>query len=107
MLWARVQRRVAGVLGIIALSIVVPACNSPGGCQFPWLRRSCPDSTNVVQRPAYDYDFPQRRPLVVGGYAGASYGPNLRAGALWTDPAGAPAPGRPNLSINQGSWEPE
>jgi hypothetical protein len=105
MLRAEIERRALGMLGVITLAAVVPACNAPGGYELPWLRKGYPDTTNVVQRPVFP--LPEGRPLFVGGYAGASYGPNFRARPILVEPPGAPAPGQPNLSIDRGNWEPE
>jgi hypothetical protein len=103
--WSRFALHAVGLLALIALLAVVPACSSPGGPHLPWLHPTYPDSTNVVQRPAYG--VPGIRPLYVGGYAGSSYGPESRARIFANNPAGEQLPGPPNLSINQGTWEPE
>jgi hypothetical protein len=102
MFWAKRESRTVGLLGVIVLAVAVPACNAPGGMQLPWVRRSYPDSTNVVQRPVFP--LPQSRPLFVSGYAGASYGPPW---AIPVAPPVAPAGEQPKISIDRGSWEPE
>ena len=43
------------------------------GCAWDRVERPCPDTTNVVQRPTYPVEG--TKPLYIGGYAGAYYGP--------------------------------
>ena len=53
MVETRVERRPVGLLGIIILSLLIPACSSPNGAPHPWLRPFSSDA-NVVQRPTYE-----------------------------------------------------
>ncbi|WP_165231419.1 hypothetical protein [Aquisphaera insulae] len=53
------------ILGFLAGSVAGCASDRFGGPP--------PDSTNVVQRPVYP--VPGTKPLYIGGYAGAYYGP--------------------------------
>jgi hypothetical protein len=105
MVEARARGRALGLLGTFVLSVMIPACSSPGCPPFPWLRRPNGDSTNVVQRPIYQ--DAEKRPFRLGGYAGASYGPFPARRLL---PAGSPVdavPGesRSSVSVSEGSWE--
>jgi hypothetical protein len=104
MVQTRVELRPVGLLGIIALSVFMPACSSPGGPNYPWLRQSAPD-TNVVQRPILD--FSREKTFYLSGYAGAGYGPEFRARPVWPAPAGIAVPGQPKVTVDQGTWEPE
>jgi hypothetical protein len=103
MIETRVLRRMLGVAGIVSVSIVLPACSSPGGPRFPWFRPF--DSTNVARRPTYQEA--EKRPFIISGYAGAVYGP-YPARRFVADPssAGLPAiPPAPSVSISHGSWD--
>ena len=91
MVQTRVELRPVGLLGIIALSLLVPACSSPGGPQYPWLRQSNPDPY-VVQRPIID--FSRERVFFLSGYAGTDYGPDVRARPAWAFPGGTRAASR-------------
>jgi len=44
------------------------------GCAWDRVDRLRPDMTNVVQRPTYPVEG--TKPLYLGGYAGANYGPD-------------------------------
>jgi hypothetical protein len=99
------RRRIAYTLVLICSS-VVPACSSPTGPQWPWLRGSTPppDTTNVVMRPSY---LPEAKPLFVGGYAGASYGPLSPRRAVAPADVSVPQQAQPTVSISHGSWDEE
>ena len=47
----RAKRCPVGALAIGALTLLVPACKSPGGPPAPWVRSPDTDSTNVTMRP--------------------------------------------------------
>lgn len=104
MVQTRVELRPVGLLGIIALSLLVPACSSPGGPQYPWLRQSAPDPY-VVQRPIFD--FSREKVFFVSGYAGSDYGSDFRGRPVWPGPAGTRAAAQPQVTVDQGTWEPE
>jgi hypothetical protein len=67
--------RFARPAGICMLTAVLVGC---GGCisdqQFGKHRGAGPDTVNIVQRPTYA--IPETKPLFLGGYAGANYGPS-------------------------------
>ncbi len=58
-------------------------------------------------RPTYEYW--ERKPFLLSGYAGASYGPVPARGPMLNGSSVPAAPSQPNpeLSISKGSWEPE
>ncbi len=98
----RPTARGVGFLVIGLLGLASPACQSPAGVHWGW--REPPDATNVTYRPAYEW--PGTKPLYLGGYAGADYGPSrprrrLRGAEL--GPGLEPSP--PAVTIHQGSWE--
>jgi hypothetical protein len=101
----RVQPRARGVsflvLGLLWFSI--PACHSPGGGHWGW--REPPDSRNVAYRPAYE--LPGTRPVYLGGYAGADYGPLRPRRPRAGDRGPGLDPNPLGLTINQGSWQTE
>jgi hypothetical protein len=107
MVETRTLGRMLGLLGIVAFSIVMPACNSPGRPQLPWLRWPDAGSANVVQRPTYQEA--ERKPFRISGYAGESYGPFPAGRPVLGDSSvlAAPSPSNPSVSISNGSWEPE
>jgi hypothetical protein len=102
----RVKRRLPGTLPILALSVILPACRSPGGSPQPPLVRT-PDgsTTRFALRPILDGEG--YRPYYVAGYAGASYGPGLfsRRAAFGTPTVSSP--GSPSVTVEKGTWEPE
>jgi len=100
----RVARRPVGMLGIIIFSLLIPACSSPNGEPHPWLRPFSGDA-NVVQRPTYE--TPREKRFYLSGYAGENYGPAFAGRSVWTGPAGSSTPGQPNVSVRQGTWDPE
>jgi hypothetical protein len=102
---SRDYRRLLKFGGTFVLLAVLPACSSPNAPQFPWLRRPAPDSSNIAFRPVYG--FPPPKPLVIGGYAGASYPPLGARRQMSSVPAGTVPDGQPSVSVSQGSWEPE
>ncbi len=105
MIMSRAAHRRIGYATVVVFSAMLPACSSPGGPQWPWLRGAVPppDSTNVVYRPTY---LPDTKPLFVGGYAGASYGPLFPRRAL--GPPEAPVvQDQPTVSVSHGSWDEE
>jgi len=104
MIETRVVRRPFGLLGIIILSLLIPACSSPNGEPHPWLRPFSGDA-NVVQRPTYE--MPPEKTFYLSGYAGENYGPALGRRPFWTAPGGSSSPGQPNVSVRQGTWDPE
>jgi len=104
MVETRVERRPVGLLGIIILSLLIPACSSPNGAPHPWLRPFSGDG-NVVQRPTYD--MPREKTFFVSGYAGENYDPAFRGRSVRTESAGFSTAGQPNVSVRQGTWEPE
>jgi hypothetical protein len=103
MVETRGKRHRVGLIGIIILSVALPACHSPGEPPAPWIRQ--PDSRNVAFRPAYD--AAGYRPFVIGGYAGASYAPGIVGRRALIGPPASLPPGQPAVTVNQGTWEPE
>lgn len=101
----RAKRRPVGVLAIGALSLLVPACKSPGGPPAPWVRSPDTDSTNVTMRPAFDGE--RRRTFYIGGYAGANYAPELFGRRALVVTPGSPPPVPPTVTIEQGTLEPD
>ncbi len=101
----RVNRRLAATLPIIALSVILPACHSPGGPPPPSVRSPDGTTSSFSLRPILD--GAGYRPYYVGGYAGASYGPGLfsRRGAAGIPPA--QQSGSPSVTVEQGTWQPE
>ena len=102
----RVNMRLAGALMILALSIALPACQSPGGGPPPMVQT--PDGSTTSRfslRPILD--GAGYRPFYLGGYAGASYGPGIfsRRDAVGT-PVTQPA-SPPSVTVEQGTWEPQ
>ncbi len=71
----RVNWRLGCVLPILALSVIMPACNSPGGPPPPLVRSPDGSTSRFALRPILDGEG--YRPYYVAGYAGASYGPGL------------------------------
>jgi hypothetical protein len=100
----RVNWRVGCKVLILALSIVLPACNSPGGPPPPLVRSPDGSTRSFALRPILDGEG--YRPYYVAGYAGASYGPGLfsrRSLVGLPTPAG---PSIPNVTVEQGTWDP-
>jgi hypothetical protein len=101
----RVNTRMASALMILALSIALPACQSPGGGPPPMVQT--PDGSTTSRfslRPILDGEG--YRPFYLGGYAGASYGPGLfsRRDAVGTPVTQAASP--PSVTVEQGgTWE--
>jgi hypothetical protein len=98
-------RRHLGLGAALVLSAVLPACSSPDGARFPWLRGPAPDGSNIAYRPVYG--FPPPKPLVIGGYAGASYPPLGARRQMSSVPVETVPDGQPSVSVSQGTWEPE
>jgi hypothetical protein len=104
----RINRPVAGSLMLVALSMTVPACNAPGRPPPPLVQTpdgSTPTTSRFALRPILNGEG--YRPYYVGGYAGASYGPDLFSRRATV---GTPIPqpsGPPSVTVNQGTWEPE
>jgi hypothetical protein len=101
----RAKRCPVGALAIGALTLLVPACKSPGGPPAPWVRSPDTDSTNVTMRPAFEGEG--RRPFYIGGYAGASYAPGIVRRRAFVGTPGSPPPGQPTVTVEQGTLEPE
>jgi hypothetical protein len=101
----RATRRPIGGLVSIALAIVMPACHAPGGAPTPLVRSPDGVSSRYSLRPVLD--GAGYRPYYVGGYAGASYGPGLFGRNTMMGVPAPPPPGPPNVTINQGTWEPQ
>jgi hypothetical protein len=107
MIETRTLRKLLGFIAMVSLVIVMPACSSPGCPRPPWLQRFWPGSTNVVQRPTYQ--DAEKRPFVLGGYAGASYGPFPfgRSRFVGSPVPAVPDQAGPSVEISNGAWEPE
>ena len=99
----RLNWRLACTLPILALLVMLPACNSPGGPPPPLVRS--PDETprRFALRPILDGEG--YRPYYVAGYAGASYGPGLFSRRSMVGLPTAPGPGVPNVTVEQGTWD--
>ena len=102
----RVNRRMAAAIMMLAVSIALPACQSPGGGPPPMVQT--PDGSTTSRfslRPILD--GAGYRPFYLGGYAGASYGPGVfsRPAAVGT-PVTQPA-SPPSVTVEQGTWEPQ
>ena len=73
MTWKRAIPRRFAWAAILVLSVAMPACTSSG---YPFLTNRNPNrdySEYVVARPTYGPDT--GKPFLLGGYAGANYGP--------------------------------
>ena len=102
----RVNWRLACTLAILTLAVTLPACQSPGGSPPPPLVRSPDGSTTsrFALRPILDGEG--YRPYYVAGYAGASYGPGLFSRRSLVGLPTAPGPSVPNVTVEQGTWDP-
>ncbi len=103
MIHARINWRLVRALLMTVPSILLPACNTPGGPPPPLVRS--PDGATTSRfslRPILDGEG--GRPYYVAGYAGASYGPGLfsRRSAIGI-PVAQPS-GPPGVTIDQGTW---
>ena len=78
----RIQGRLAGFLGILIVSALLPACKSPDGSHIRF-SDPAPDSTNTVLRPPYQW--PETKPLYISGYAGANYDSTVRARPVYSN----------------------
>ena len=94
-----------GTVAIVALSVLVPACKSPGGPPAPWVRSPDSDSTNVTMRPAFDGE--RRRTFYISGYAGANYAPELFGRRAIVGAPGSAAPSQPIVTVEPGTLEPD
>jgi hypothetical protein len=103
MIEARTSRRLLGTLAVISLWVHLPACNHPEIAPPPWIRR--PDSSSVSMRPAYGEGV--TRPFVLGGYAGATYGPPLVGRRVLGGPPVPAPPATPRVIVDQGTWAQE
>lgn len=104
---ARINRRAACAMTLIALLATVPACRAPGGPPPPTVQSAdgAPTTTRFSLRPILNGEG--GRPYYVGGYAGASYGPGLFSRRAFVGTPAAAAGGPPAVTVNQGNWEPE
>jgi hypothetical protein len=101
MIETRVWRPWVGLPAMIALAAFLPACHAPGEPPAPWIRQPSADSRNVSMRPAWDPT--ERRPFVLGGYAGASYGPGVVGRrAFFAQPP--PPQSQPSVTVDRGAW---
>jgi hypothetical protein len=101
MVETRLRRPLAGLLATIALALFLPACHAPGQPPAPWIRQPSADSSNVTMRPPWDST--EVRPFVLGGYAGASYGPGVFGRrAFFAQPA--PPQSQPSVTVDRGAW---
>jgi hypothetical protein len=100
----RINRRLAGALPIMALSIIVPACNAPGGPPPPLVRSPDGSTSRFALRPILE--GAGYRPYYIAGYAGASYGPGLFGRRARVDTTSPPARSS-SVTIDQGTWEPK
>jgi hypothetical protein len=101
----RARSRLAGFLAIFAISMGLPACQSPGWAPSPSVRSPDDGPTSRFSlRPILD--GAGYRPYYVGGYAGASYGPGLFGRSTMFGVPAAPI-GPPNVTVNQGTWSPQ
>jgi hypothetical protein len=100
----RVNWRLVCTLPILALSMILPACKSSGGPPPPLVRS--PDETprRFALRPILDGEG--YRPYYVAGYAGASYGPGLFSRRSLVGLPTAPGPSIPNVTVEEGTWDP-
>ena len=97
--------RLACTLPILAVSVVVPACRSAGGSPPPLVRSPDGTTSRFALRPILDGEG--YRPYYVAGYAGASYGPGLFSRRSMVGVPTAPGPGTPNVTVEQGTWDPQ
>jgi hypothetical protein len=77
-----------GALAIVVLSVVLPACRSPGGPPPPMVRNpedGPTTSSRFALRPILD--GAGYRPYYLGGYAGASYSSDV--------------------TVSEGNWTPQ
>jgi hypothetical protein len=94
-----------GWAAILVLSITMPACTSSG---YPFLTNRNPNrdySEYVVARPTYGPDT--GKPFLLGGYAGANYGPLFPRRAMQYEAVPVPDAAQPAVSVEHGAWEPE
>jgi hypothetical protein len=101
----RMNWRLACTLPILALSVILPACQSSGGPPPPLVRSSDGSTSRFALRPILDGEG--YRPYYVAGYAGASYGPGLFSRRSMVGLPTAPGPSVPNVTVEQGTWNPE
>jgi hypothetical protein len=100
----RMKRRRAGLIGILIVSAIVPACKSPDGSRYSLFGNPSPDSTNTVLRPPYEW--PETKPLYISGYAGANYDSTIRARPVYGNSVAPALPaGQPTITVDQGAWD--
>jgi hypothetical protein len=92
--------RLGGLVAILGLALLLPACAFP-----PWLNNRGPNAVYDVQRPTYEPDT--GKPFFVGGYAGADYGPLFPRRRMQLEAQGQPVTTGPSVSVEEGAWEPE
>jgi hypothetical protein len=101
----RIIRRLALALLILALFVVLPACRTAGSSPPPLVRSPDATTSRFALRPILDGEG--YRPYYVAGYAGASYGPGLFSRRSMVGLPTAPGPGIPNVTVEQGTWDPQ
>jgi hypothetical protein len=100
----RVKWRLASTLPILALSVILPACRSTGAPPPPLVRSPEASTRRFALRPILEGEG--YRPYYVAGYAGASYGPGLFSRRSQVGLPTAPGPSIPNVTVEQGTWDP-
>jgi hypothetical protein len=102
MIHARIHWRIAGPLILVGLSMLLPACNAPGGPPPPLVRSPEGTTSRFSLRPILDGEG--YRPFYVAGYAGASYGPGLFSRRSSSGVPVVKPSGPPEVTVDQGTW---
>jgi hypothetical protein len=101
----RAIQRMVAFAGLVILPLALPACTSSG---FPLLTNRNPNrdySRYEVMRPTYGPDT--GKPFLLGGYAGANYGPLFSRRAIQYDGGPAMVTPEPTVSVEHGAWQPD
>ena len=101
----RLQGRLAGFLGILICSAILPACKAPDGNRYSPFAQPPPDSTNTVLRPPFPW--PNTKLLYLSGYAGANYDSTTCARPIYINaaPPTTPPTAPSTITVEPGTWE--